>query len=45
MARPLAEAISGLKDAGRRFPKNIADLFEIVGKAHDVQKAKDGSGS
>lgn len=45
MAKPLAEAISDLKDAGRRFPKNIVDLFQIVGKAHDLQKAKDGSGT
>lgn len=43
MAKPLAESISGLNDAGRQFPKNIADLFEKVGKAHDLQKTKDGS--
>lgn len=44
-AKPLAEAISGLEDASRRFPKNIADLFQIISKAHDLQKAEDGSGT
>ncbi len=43
LAKSLAEAISGLEDASRQFPKNIADLFQIVGKAHDLQKAKYGS--
>lgn len=44
-AKPLAEAISCGRDVGRRFPKNIADLFQIVGKAHDLQKANDEIGT
>jgi putative ATP-dependent endonuclease of OLD family len=43
MAKPLAEAISNLPDE-RRFPKNIAKLFEIIGKAHDLQKAQNRGG-
>lgn len=40
-AKPLALAISSHKDPARRFPKNIAQLFDIVGKAHGLAKAKD----
>lgn len=40
-ARHVATAISSHKDPARRFPTKIQALFEIIGQAHALKKAKD----
>lgn len=40
-AKPVAVAISSHKDPKRRFPNKIAEIFEIIGKAHGFPRAKD----
>jgi putative ATP-dependent endonuclease of the OLD family len=40
-AKHVATSISSLKDAARRYPTRIQSLFEIIGQAHGLNKAKD----
>ena len=40
-ARYVATTIANHTDATRRFPTKIRTLFEIIGQAHDLKKAKD----
>lgn len=40
-AKYVATAISNHSDAARRFPTRIKALFEIIGQAHGLKKAKD----
>lgn len=41
MAKPLATTISNHADPGRRFPSKIAELFDVISKAHGLAKKRE----
>jgi putative ATP-dependent endonuclease of OLD family len=38
LAKPIARAISGLKNEARRFPPGILELFDIIAKDQGLPK-------
>jgi len=40
LSKSLASKISNLADPERRFPSNIAKLFAIISKVHDMKKSE-----